>query len=770
MKKFVSILLVMILFGILNAQTPNIVISGVYGGGGNSGSIYKNDYIELYNTTSSAVDLAGYTLYYASATGTSATTNNTYTFPAGSTIGAKKFALIKCAAGTGTQPEWPVTFDFNASGAGGGNLQMSASDGKVLLLSAYHNLTATNSIPTTLAGVQAMTNYVDYVPFGTATPKFGADLTGLSASIAAKRKYNDATKVIDYTLSVGADFNKVTADANAPRNSSYGNENQVATPTFSPGGGTYSSPQTVTITCTTAGATIHYTTDGTTPTSTSTPYTTSIPVSITTTIKAIGVKAGMDNSNIATAVYNFPVIVDVPNIAAFKAANTPVSTDTYRITGNVTFVFSYKTTSGNHSNYYIKDATGGLVVFDNASATITKTYNEGDLISGGIMGKCNMYNGMFQFTPVSDFPAGTPGGPVAPIELTMANLLDNFATYESQLIRLENVTFAEGTFGTTSTTTNIAIYQNGKEMICRNHYSTITGFTPDTEASYNVVGFVIPYVKDAVNEKQLAPRKLADIEKIEGFIPVENITNVPTTAAVNKELALTGTVLPTNATNKNITWSVKDAGATNAVITGNKFKATAEGTAKIKATIINGIDEGVPFEKEFTITVSETVNTYIITASVNNASWGSIDPPAGDIEVIEGNSLTFTITPNTNYKINEVLVNGEKMGAIPTYTFDDVKEDGTIQVFFALDVGIEENALSNIHIYPNPTTGELRIESSKFKVQSVEFFDIYGKNLTPQTSHPTPQTSINISVFPAGIYFVKITTEQGTVIKKVVKQ
>jgi len=80
------------------------------------------------------------------------------------------------------------------------------------------------------------------------------------------------------------------------------------------------------------------------------------------------------------------------------------------------------------------------------------------------------------------------------------------------------------------------------------------------------------------------------------------------------------------------------------------------------------------------------------------------------------------------------------------------------------------NALENIQIFPNPTTGELQIQSSKFKVQNVEIYDVYGRNLTPQTPYPTPLTTINISHLHSGIYFVKITTDVGVVVKKVVKQ
>lgn len=76
-----------------------------------------------------------------------------------------------------------------------------------------------------------------------------------------------------------------------------------ATPTFSPAEGTYESVQDVSISTTTQGATIYYTTDGTTPTTGSTKYINPINVSTTTTVKAIAVKEGNNNSAVATATY-----------------------------------------------------------------------------------------------------------------------------------------------------------------------------------------------------------------------------------------------------------------------------------------------------------------------------------------------------------------------------------------------------------------------------------------------------------------------------------
>lgn len=78
---------------------------------------------------------------------------------------------------------------------------------------------------------------------------------------------------------------------------------QVATPTFSPPGGAYTSAQTVTITTATAGATIRYTVDGSTPTASSPLYSGPISVPTSRTINAIGIKAGLTNSATGSATY-----------------------------------------------------------------------------------------------------------------------------------------------------------------------------------------------------------------------------------------------------------------------------------------------------------------------------------------------------------------------------------------------------------------------------------------------------------------------------------
>jgi mannan endo-1,4-beta-mannosidase len=77
----------------------------------------------------------------------------------------------------------------------------------------------------------------------------------------------------------------------------------VATPTFNPPTGTYTAPQSVTISTATTGSTIYYTTNGTAPTTSSPVYSSPISISTTTTIRAIATKSGLENSSEGSATF-----------------------------------------------------------------------------------------------------------------------------------------------------------------------------------------------------------------------------------------------------------------------------------------------------------------------------------------------------------------------------------------------------------------------------------------------------------------------------------
>src|SRR5881409_3804405 len=88
---------------------------------------------------------------------------------------------------------------------------------------------------------------------------------------------------------------------------------RVVAPTFNPPGGSFAGSVTVTLSTTTSGASIYYTTDGSTPTTASSAYTGPVPLTTTTTLKAMAAASGMANSGVASATYTISQAVAPPS-------------------------------------------------------------------------------------------------------------------------------------------------------------------------------------------------------------------------------------------------------------------------------------------------------------------------------------------------------------------------------------------------------------------------------------------------------------------------
>jgi endonuclease G len=145
----------------------DVVISQIYGGGGNAGAVYLNDYVELYNRGAASVDLTGWSLQYASSTGSGWDSNKQ---PLGGPIGAGEYLLIALASGGANGASLPPA---NITG----QINMAAGSGKVALVDSFSGLVGT--CPIFDASVK------DFVGYGSADCGEGSTKTAAGSNATA---------------------------------------------------------------------------------------------------------------------------------------------------------------------------------------------------------------------------------------------------------------------------------------------------------------------------------------------------------------------------------------------------------------------------------------------------------------------------------------------------------------------------------------------------------------------------------------------------------
>ncbi|GAB4012429.1 lamin tail domain-containing protein [Nocardioides ultimimeridianus] len=154
-----------------HAVSGDVVISEVYGGGGNSGAPYRSDFVELINTGSASVSVTGWSVQYASASGTTwSRTALSGSIAAGATY------LVQLATGTtGSALPTPQAT---------GTTNLSATSGKVALVT-------TNTTLTCGATCHSASGVKDYVGYGTATDFEGAAAPAGSNTASVTRTVAD---------------------------------------------------------------------------------------------------------------------------------------------------------------------------------------------------------------------------------------------------------------------------------------------------------------------------------------------------------------------------------------------------------------------------------------------------------------------------------------------------------------------------------------------------------------------------------------------------
>ncbi|MFM9988151.1 T9SS type A sorting domain-containing protein [Flavobacterium sp.] len=529
-----------------------VVISQVYGGGGNASATYTNDFVELYNKGAASVDISGWSVQYASATGTAWAVN---AIPAASSIGAGKYFLVKLAGSTvGIALPTPDA-DITTSPS-----NLSGTAGKVALV---NNITA-------LSGAVVTTGYIDLLGYGsTATSSETAifSTTGTNNTISFQRGNNGCND----TNNNSTDFALGSVN---PRNSSVA-AYSCTVPTISitsPANATIFSPETTTVNVVlsvnnfnvangTGNGHIHYTINGG---ATVMKYDTT-PIAVPTTPGSYTVYVELvDNTHTpivpaknATVTFTVASYTNAATLAAVRAAGINAWVN---YTGTSVVSFSRPLTGGRNQKY-IQDATAGILV-DDSAGLITTPFVIGDGISN-IKGQLINFSGVMEFVPNQDATKPSTGNTITPQVVSLATIAGNIDAYESQLVQINGVNFtaADGT-AVFVVNTDTAI-NDGTASLFRPMF-------PATEVDY--IGAVIPtgarniavIVSENTGVLKVVARSLAELtlsrssfDAISGLKiypnPAKNLLNITSDSFETKTVAiynvLGAQVLAANVTN-----------------------------------------------------------------------------------------------------------------------------------------------------------------------------------------------------------------------------
>ena len=255
---------------------------------------------------------------------------------------------------------------------------------------------------------------------------------------------------------------------------SSGSANQVRMPVFTPvTGSLFKDKLTVTASCSTEGATIYYTKDGAEPTTGSDKFPTEgVTLTETTTLKAIAVKDGLDNSEVVTATYT--KLEPYASLKALKESGIATTE------GETCFVElkDAVVTYADSRKAYIQDETAGLYIFG------SNNLKAGTKLNGVVSAPLALYNGLYELKVEGrefDNVEVAEGVEIPVQEVTVAELNQNFAQYESMRVKVVDATVTSG-----FNNKNGEIEQNGEKIALRAADESITA---DVQATVDVTGY-----------------------------------------------------------------------------------------------------------------------------------------------------------------------------------------------------------------------------------------------------------------------------------------
>jgi hypothetical protein len=179
---------------------------------------------------------------------------------------------------------------------------------------------------------------------------------------------------------------------------------------------------------------------------------------------------------------------------------------------------------------------------------------------------------------------------------------------------------------------------------------------------------------------------------------------------------------------------------------------TTANTYTANYTSINGCDSVYTLNLTVnSVDTSLSVSDPVITANASGATYQWLDCNNALAPITGETSQSYTATANGNYAV-----------AITQGACTDTSS--CVQI---LSIGIGSIQWEGIFIYPNPATNKITIESPQLAV--IEITNIQGQLIKTLAAN-SHKTSIDISAYSSGVYFVKVKTEKGIMVKKFVKE
>lgn len=249
---------------------------------------------------------------------------------------------------------------------------------------------------------------------------------------------------------------------------------QVEQPEFIPSNGTtFVDNLTVTASCSTEGAIIYYTTDGNNPTTVSEVFPVGgLEITKTTTLKAIAVKDGLDNSEVVTATYT--KLEPYASLKALKESNIATEEGKPCVVELKNAVVTY----ADSRKAYIQDETAGLYVFG------SNKLKAGTKLNGVVAAQLALWNGLYELKVDGgefDNVEVTNDVEIPVQEVAVAELNQNFARYESMRVKV-----VDAMVTSSFNDKNGEIEQNGEKIALRAADESITA---DVQATVDVTGY-----------------------------------------------------------------------------------------------------------------------------------------------------------------------------------------------------------------------------------------------------------------------------------------